>query len=742
MSEYARDRERAKARDGRDEWIERRAMKLIQDGRDWWNALMVATSEYDARSGAGRTGGGASRQSPGKRSRTASMPARIAPTTPETRRARARRTDGVIQARSAGDMLLDPSDDERERVRRAAAHAMSGTTSPLPFLDEIQRLFGHHDVSAIEAHLDERASEGAAAMSADAFASGMRVVFGDTPDLFTAAHEAAHVVQQRAAVDVPDGIGREGDRYERHADEVASRVVRGESAEDLLDGFVGGPASQGSPQRSTVAAPAVQMRRIPINVAQLLTAIGGIGNSTNFGAHAAGVERLIERALAELTPTQRALVMTNRRAPGSLTQAQFDALPRRERLIRTAYAIMALFPPLIHGAPALIDVGPTTPLERANLNTLVAHTNVLFIAIASGSQDASIGQVFGAANVATAKAKYANAQTWMNTLYARGKIVTDRSGYNDEAGLGGLTGFQDQISLEPDAMDHPSAHYAVVTLLHEAMHAGNNDVDDNGYLGGPQFDTRSEADKLNNAAHYEVVAWRIREPANPYAYPVVPATVPPTFRTFVPAGATVGGVTAALPTISQRALREASETLRAAWGLALNLHTVYVKAHLHPSEWSVPQSDFGGMRFDNSVPFWSKVSKLTIHQKSVIDPSSPDPARHPVSQIDVALSEGLIRRLSAAIDVLNPVETDADVRAFEAAHATPAQIAAAFPGGVHADVDRERDFILRLVLNQPSVHPITGSVPRDLRVVKKLGDPVFDLWTMILAPRSPGSFAD
>src|SRR5262249_23192845 len=53
--------------------------------------------------------------------------------------------------------------------------------------------------------------------------------------LHTAAHEAAHVIQQRNGVRLPGGIDHPGDRHEQHADLVADRVVRGESVEELLD---------------------------------------------------------------------------------------------------------------------------------------------------------------------------------------------------------------------------------------------------------------------------------------------------------------------------------------------------------------------------------------------------------------------------------------------------------------------------------------------------------------------------
>jgi hypothetical protein len=73
-------------------------------------------------------------------------------------------------------------------------------------------------------------------MGAEAFATGHHVAFAGAPSLFTAAHEAAHVVQQRAGVQLDGGVGRAGDVYERQADAVAEAVVQGRSAQALLGG--------------------------------------------------------------------------------------------------------------------------------------------------------------------------------------------------------------------------------------------------------------------------------------------------------------------------------------------------------------------------------------------------------------------------------------------------------------------------------------------------------------------------
>lgn len=129
-----------------------------------------------------------------------------------------------------------------EAMHALAAQGTAGSGGALPFLDQIQLAFGSHDVTGVQAHTDDRAAAAARGMGATAFATGNHVAFGGAPDLHTAAHEAAHVVQQRAGVHLAGGVGAVGDAYERHADEVADAVVRGESAELLL-GPAGAPSA-------------------------------------------------------------------------------------------------------------------------------------------------------------------------------------------------------------------------------------------------------------------------------------------------------------------------------------------------------------------------------------------------------------------------------------------------------------------------------------------------------------------
>ena len=140
------------------------------------------------------------------------------------------------EAEFAGLTALDPM-----VVHAQAARGLTGAPTALPHGDAIQRSFGpDHDVSSIRAHVGGPAAEASTAIGARAYATGDSVAFASAPDLHTAAHEAAHIVQQRVGVQLYGGVGQAGDPYEQHADAVADRVVRGESAADLLAAGPGG----------------------------------------------------------------------------------------------------------------------------------------------------------------------------------------------------------------------------------------------------------------------------------------------------------------------------------------------------------------------------------------------------------------------------------------------------------------------------------------------------------------------
>ena len=119
-----------------------------------------------------------------------------------------------------------PGDDQ---VHTAAAGGLEGPSGSLPHLETIQRAFGRHDVTGINAHVGGPAAEATQAMGAEAYAMGGHVAFAGAPSLHTAAHEATHIIQQRGGLELKGGVGAAGDPHEQHADAVADRIVAGGS---------------------------------------------------------------------------------------------------------------------------------------------------------------------------------------------------------------------------------------------------------------------------------------------------------------------------------------------------------------------------------------------------------------------------------------------------------------------------------------------------------------------------------
>lgn len=130
-------------------------------------------------------------------------------------------------------------------IVQASVEGLQGSATTLPHQDKIQQSFGNHDVSSVQAHVGGAARSANEKMGSRGYASGNSVAFREQPDLHTAAHEAAHVVQQRSGISLENGLGQSGDQHERHADAVADSVVQGKSAEGLLDQYGGASAGSG-----------------------------------------------------------------------------------------------------------------------------------------------------------------------------------------------------------------------------------------------------------------------------------------------------------------------------------------------------------------------------------------------------------------------------------------------------------------------------------------------------------------
>jgi len=169
------------------------------------------------------------------------------------------------QARAGVQAKEGGFDGNAAGVHDIAASGVQGSSEALPHAAAIQRSFGKYDVGNIRAHTGDQAENATSKLGATAFAKGNDIAFGKSPDLHTAAHEATHVIQQRAGVQLKGGVGKEGDAYERHADAVADRVVQGKSSEALLSKMAGPEAATGDAALQLMLDDAVQFLGKPLD---------------------------------------------------------------------------------------------------------------------------------------------------------------------------------------------------------------------------------------------------------------------------------------------------------------------------------------------------------------------------------------------------------------------------------------------------------------------------------------------
>jgi hypothetical protein len=350
------------------------------------------------------------RPAPGKVTLTSKLPGSREPTIQREATATDAGT-ATPQARSLWDLTTDPWMDAAHRgltalsepgsaavqargnvktddpavVHDAAAAGVSGTGSPLPHLDRIQTAFSDHDLNNIRAHVGGEAAAASEQMGAEAYATGDRIAFGSQPDLHTAAHEAAHVVQQRAGVQLENGVGQAGDTYERNADAVADAVVRGESAASLLGqpgGSRGTAAVQGAVQRQDAGAAPGAGQTAPAT-----TAAQGLSNSVgDGGANAPADVRLVQDRLLALGYLSQADHQAEQANLQASTGGTAQPVPAAS-LARTIAAIGALCQATI-GQRILIITPGTLERKLQATPTLAAATVQIGAPVGRGGTNA------------------------------------------------------------------------------------------------------------------------------------------------------------------------------------------------------------------------------------------------------------------------------------------------------------------------------------------------------------------
>ena len=227
------------------------------------------------------------------------------------------------------------SQQYRQQVHDIARDGLRGSPRPFPFKELIQQSFGeHHDISGLEAYTGAAARAANANLDSRAYHKGGQVAFAGQPTLREAAHEAAHFVQNARDDELEGGIGESNDRYERHADAVADRVVREQSAAPLLE-QVPGDSTGSAPGANSISAP-VQMTggNLP---GRLVRPGRGFGNR--------GIQAPQRRYFQQLLAGNRALI-ASAQSPDPYQAEIFKRKTELRRLFKKYNAAMGmpLFP--------------------------------------------------------------------------------------------------------------------------------------------------------------------------------------------------------------------------------------------------------------------------------------------------------------------------------------------------------------------------------------------------------------
>jgi hypothetical protein len=258
------------------------------------------------------------------------------------------------------------------------------------------------------------------------------------------------------------------------------------------------------------------------------------------------------------------------------------------------------------------------------------------------------------------------------------------------------------MNLKPDIMDNPTAKSSIALTIHESLHAGNyntvKDVPGAYNDGSKRFREVSEANKLRNADHYTVIAWRELVKNDKRAHPR---------KTFTPVVRRIRGRTrigaASLIAIKEGS-KKAMQTLTSAVSNAMTLHDQFRKAYNTPSSWNLRISHRSVPRnagYSNTLPYWSKVERLTIHKRPNISQYTSDPSRKPVSTTDLAISEGVVRRLNLTRNYIwdNPAKTLSFINKYASSRVWKR---------ARRSIPRKRDLISRRILRH-KVRNIAGS---------------------------------
>jgi len=434
-------------------------------------------------------------------------------------------------------------------------------------------------------------------------------------------------------------------------------------------------------------------------------------------------------------------------AKEGMKQGQWQAIETAARRLYKSRSFRHRYrklPPAVRKDLSLaIEIGKQFPLGKPGKHEVAAGSDPnmakLYKIVRARLQDIYRGKkyanwiddVFGKGHVRGVKQVFENAYDRLYDLRVTNSLFIDKSGYRKQVGVPGA-GSWTSIVVSEDIVKNYSTVNSQIVFLHESLHAGNKSLngDPGGYNdGGESFRQVAEKIKLRNADHYTVIAWRILNSGNRYAH---------TGRKFRPARKPVGRRTPARLSY-QQANRLGAYKANTLFGKAIqvadDLHDLYREIYNAGVLWNFKPNKSGtpaNSKYSNTLPYWSAVENLTIHKRAIIKRSSLSPAYKPVTAIDVALSEAVVRKLNQA---RNHIPT------------TPAKFRKLFQGVrvgrlslAMGNPIRTQNLIISIILRSKMPNLFGHGAPNDTKALKKLASVHSGRYSTILIPRLPKNF--
>lgn len=156
------------------------------------------------------------------------------------------------------------------------------------------------------------------------------------------------------------------------------------------------------------------------------------------------------------------------------------------------------------------------------------------------------------------------------------------------------------------------------TLVHEASHLGHGSVDDLGYYGTPAFEAMSEADKVNNAAHYEELPRRLLGTSSFAGH------------TFTPGTKKGGGAVTRLDTVR----KIGSDHLQHAWDAASDAH-MWLRGVR--KAWLTKKDTTPFTAEKTLILELSMLSDMTVHRQAA--------AHARITSLDIVIIESIVRAM-------------------------------------------------------------------------------------------------